>query len=185
MTQQMPNPFDLYAEAVKSTRVLIGGVKPSQLGDATPCSEWNVKALVDHLVGGAGFFAASLEGVAPQPPSSGGSAQAAYDEVTGRVLAAAQKPGVLDKSYQTPFGEMPGHAFMFGAFMDTVIHGWDLARATGQNTRLNDQHAEILYQAFAPQMDGMRQAGVFGPPVQVLPNASTQDKLLGMMGRKP
>ncbi|MCI0440327.1 MAG: TIGR03086 family metal-binding protein [Chloroflexi bacterium] len=182
--QQMPNPVELYSEAVKKTRVIIGGVKPEQLKGSTPCKEWDVKALIDHLVGGAGFFAASLEGAEPQPPS-GGRAQAAYDEATSRVLAAAKKPGVLDKSYKTPFGQMPGYAFMMGAFMDTVIHGWDLAKATGQDAKLNDKHAAIIHQAFAPQMDGMRKAGVFGPPVEVPANASVQDKLLGMMGRKP
>jgi uncharacterized protein (TIGR03086 family) len=183
--QQMPNPVELYAEAVKKTRSIIGGVKPEQLNSSTPCSEWNVKALIDHLVGGAGFFAASLEGTEPQPPSFSAGAQAAYDEMTGKVLAAASKPGTLDKSYKTPFGEMPGSAFMFGAFMDTVIHGWDLAKATGQDTSMNEGHVAVISGAFAPQMDGMRQAGAFGPAVQVAANASAQDKLIGMMGRKP
>ena len=106
-------------------------------------------------------------------------------EVDPKVLAAAQRPGAMEKKYDTPFGEMSGGEFMFGAFMDNVVHGWDLAKATGQNTDLNEAHSQIVHGAFAPMMDGMRQGGAFGPEVAVADEASIQNKLLGMMGRQP
>ncbi len=74
---------------------------------------------------------------------------------------------------------------MMGSFMDTLIHTWDLAKATGQNTDMDPALAEACYTAFAPQIDGYRGPETFGPEVTVPEDASIQDKLLGIMGRKP
>ena len=183
--QSMPNPVELFGEAVKNTRQIIANVKPDQMGGSTPCSEWDVKALIDHIIGGTMFFAGTLAGEEPGQPSSDGSPADIYQAGTEKVLAGAQAPGAMDKKYDTPFGEMSGGEFMFGAFMDNVVHGWDLAKATGQNTDLNEAHAQVIFGAFAPMMDGMRQGGAFGPEVAVNDDASIQNKLLGMMGRQP
>ncbi len=186
MTQQsMPNPVELFGEVVKNTRQIIANVRPDQLSVSTPCSEWDVKALIDHIVGGTMFFAGTLAGEEPGQPSGDGNPADIYQSGTAKVLEAAQKPGTMEKKYQTPFGEMSGGEFMFGAFMDNLVHGWDLAKATGQNTDLNEAHAQVCFQAFAPMMDGMRQGGAFGPEVSVPDNASIQHKMLGMMGRQP
>ena len=84
MTQQeMPNPIDLYSAAIKGTRQIIGGVQSSQLGDSTPCSEWNVQALMDHLIGGTGMIWGSLAGAAPETPQ-GNSPGAAFDAGTAK-----------------------------------------------------------------------------------------------------
>lgn len=186
MTEQaMPNPVELYQSAVESTSSIIAGVTPDQMGSSTPCSEWNVQALVEHLVGGASYFAASLAGEEPKPPSDGGSPADAFNSLAKKVIAEAGKPGVMEKQYDTPMGNMSGGEFMFGAFMDTFVHGWDLAKATGQNTSLNGDFAGIIYQGMGPMMDGMRQGGAFGGAVSVSDDASIQDKMLGMLGRQP
>ena len=186
MTEQsMPNPVELYGEVVKNTKQIITNVRPDQTGASTPCSEWDVKALIDHMIGGTLFFAGMFAGKEPEKPSGNGDLADIYQSGTEKVLEGAQKPGALEKSYQTPFGEMSGGEFMYGAFMDNLVHGWDLAKATGQNTDLSEAHAQVCYQAFAPMMDGFRQAGAFGPEVSVPDNASIQHKMLGMMGRQP
>ena len=185
MTEQaMPNPVELFGEAVKTTAQIIANVKPDQMSASTPCSEWDVKALMDHVIGGTMFFAGTLAGEEPGSPGDGNPADI-YKSGTDRVLDEAQKPGKMEAKYETPFGEMSGGEFMFGAFMDNVVHGWDLAKATGQNTAISEAHAQIIFGAFAPMMDGMRQGGAFGPEVSVPDGASAQDKLLGMMGRQP
>ena len=131
------------------------------------------------------FFAGTLAGEEPGQPSGDGNPADIYQAGKDKVLEAAQKPGAMEKKYQTPFGEMSGGEFMLGAFMDNLVHGWDLAKATGQNTELNENHAQTVFQAFAPMMAGTRQGGAFGPEVSVPDNASIQHKLLGMMGRQP
>ena len=182
--QSVPNPVELYGEAAKNTRQIIANVRSDQTSGSTPCSDWNVKGLIDHILEGTMFFAGTLAGEKPKNPSGDGNPADIYQAATDKVLEAAQKPGTMDKKYQTPFGEMSGGEFMFGAFMDNLVHGWDLAKATGQNTDLNENHAQIVFQAFSPMMDGMRQGGAFGPEVSVPDNAGIQQKLLGMMGRQ-
>ena len=186
MTEQaMPNPVKLYETATKATQQLIASVKPDQLESATPCSEWDVKAIIDHLIGGAAFFSASLAGEEPSGPPQADSPAEAYGILTSKVVEVASIPSNLERRVPTPFGEMSGGEVIFGAFMDTVVHGWDLAKATGQDTSLNADHVEIISQAFGPQMDGLRQGGAFGPEVLVGSEVSSQDKLLSMMGRQP
>ena len=185
MTQkEMPNPIDLYGAASKRTSEIIAGVKSSQLGDSTPCSEWNVQTLIEHLVGGTGMASGSLSGAGPEAPLQGTSHAAAFDAGAAKVLDSAKAPGVLDKTIASPMGDMPGGQFLAAFFMDTLIHGWDLAKATGQNTHLPEDLAETCYAMFGPMADEWRKSGVFGPRVEVAENASAQVKLLGSLGRK-
>ena len=80
---------------------------------------------------------------------------------------------------------MPGADFAKILAMDNLIHGWDLAKATGQSTDLPSDLVDIIYADFEPQMDGLRQGDSFGPEVPQPQGAGAQDKLIGMMGRQP
>ena len=185
MTQQeMPNPIDLYGAAARGASEIIAGVKSSQLGDSTPCSEWNVQTLIEHLVGGTGMASGSLSGAGPEAPPQGTSHAAAFDAGAAKVLDSAKAPGAMDRTIPSPIGDMPGGQFLAAFFMDTLIHGWDLAKATGQNTHLPEDLAETCYAMFGPSADEMRKSGVFGPRVEVADDASTQVKLLGALGRR-
>ncbi len=184
MTQQeMPNPIDLYSAAVKGTREIIGGVQSSQLGHSTPCSEWNVQALMDHIVGGTGMVWGSLAGAAAETPQ-GSSPVAAFDAGAAKALDAAKVPGALEKTVQSPLGGMPGGQLLSAFFMETLVHGWDLAKATGQKTDMPADLAETCYAMFGPMADEWRKSGVFGPRVEVAEDASAQVKLLGALGRR-
>lgn len=185
MTQSgMPNPVELYQAAVNRAKPVIAGVKTSQLSDTTPCEKWNVQDLLDHLAGGPAFtlglLTASQPGSAPEHPGAED-----FQAHATKVAEVAKAPGALEREIDTPFGRMPGAALMMGAFMDTLVHTWDLAKATSQNTAMDPHLAEACYAAFAPQMGGLRGGDNFGTEVKVPENASTQDKLLGVMGRQP
>ena len=108
---------------------------------------------------------------------------AAYDAGVSSVLEAASKPGLLEGSLTAPFGEMPGGAFLMSGFMDTMVHGWDLAKATNQDTALDPSLVGVCYVAFNGQTHGLRQGGATGPEVSVADSGSTQEKLLGILGR--
>ncbi len=177
------HPADLFAAAAQKTQSVIAGVKADQLNESTPCSDWNVQALLDHLVGGTGFFAATLTGGSPETPA-GDSPAAAYAAGAAKTVEAG-KAIPLEQKVDSPFGNIPAGEFMYATFMDTVVHGWDLAKATGQDTTFSEEHAKLIHDAFAPNMDGLRQSGAFGPAVAVPDSASTQDKLIAMMGRQP
>lgn len=196
MTQQaMPNPIELYAQATSQVSKIVSGIQQNQVDAATPCREWNVRALLGHLIGGAENFARTIVSgdVIVNSTDSSQSADAdvtslaqAYQTAVASALQAARVPDALEKKIAIPGGEMTAGQFLAANFMDHFIHGWDLAKATGQDTSLDPQMAEACYQMFVPGMtDVGRQHGLFGPVVAVPDNASTQDKLLGYTGRQP
>ena len=100
------------------------------------------------------------------------------------MLDAAKAPGALEKTVPSPLGDMPGGQLLGAFFMDTLIHGWDLATATGQSTEMPADLAETCFAMFGPMADEIRKSGAFGPRVEVADDASTQVKLLGALGRK-
>ena len=118
---------------------MLAAVSKEQLDDTTPCAAWSVSDLINHIVGGQFFFEACVKG---DPPASGETNFAAtdfvsaFDEGSQRCLAAFRAPGIMEKVLTLPFGQRPGSAFLGIAATDTFTHGWDLARATGQNTDL-------------------------------------------------
>ena len=196
MTQQdMPNPVELFEKATNRVSEVVSGIKQDQISASTPCSEWDIRALLGHLIGGAENFAKVLSGTDPTLNSTSSSQSAdadaaslskAYKSAVAGALQAAKAPGALEKKVATPIGEMAGGEFLAANFMDHMVHGWDLAKATGQDTKLDPQLAEACYQMFVPGMADMgREHGVFGAVVLVPDSASTQDKLLAYMGRQP
>ena len=70
-------------------------------------------------------------------------------------------------------------------FLDIVIHKWDLAKGTNQDTSIDSSLAKVSYAALSHAIEGARQSGAIGPEVQVPMSASIQDKLLGLSGRQP
>lgn len=192
MTQQaMPNPVELFQKATSGLNQVLSGIKPDQIDAQTPCREWKVSGLLEHVTGGAAHLSASMSGGAGQagPPASGsGLAQlaAGYRSAVAQVLAKAASPGALEAQVVTPAGEMSAAQFMGILALDHLVHTWDLAKATGQNTRLDPALTETCYGMFVPGLiDIARPHGAFGPPVPVPEGASTQDKLLGYTGRQP
>src|SRR4029077_16644711 len=118
-----------------------------QLDDPTPCASWKVRDLINHLVGGSYFFAASTNGEPSgddAPDVASGDFRAAYDDGSAQAIAAFGAPGALERTVTVPFGQFPGAAWMALASTDTLPHAWDLAKATGQSTDLAPQLAEQL-----------------------------------------
>lgn len=177
-------------QAIASTRSVLSAVSKEQLDDATPCAKWKVSDLINHIVGGQYFFASCAEGVPPasgEADFSGGDFVAAFDEGARRSVAAFQAEGVLEKTLNLPFGPMPGGAFMGLAATDTFTHGWDLARATGQNTDLApDLAAQLLAQSRLAIQPAFRseEGTVFGPEQSAPPDASNADQLAAFLGRR-
>ncbi len=176
-------------QAIASTRAVLTGVSKSQLGDTTPCAAWKVSDLINHIVGGQYFFESCTKG-APAGRDTDFSATdfvSAFDEASQQCLAAFRADGIQEKLLTLPFGQMPGSAFMGIAATDTLTHGWDLAKATGQNTDLAPELAaqllagakQFIQPAFRTQ-DG----AVFGPEQTAPAGASNADQLAAFLGRK-
>ena len=123
--QQMPNLVELYEGTTEHVHRILSGIKQDQAKSPTPCSEWDVSALIDHLVGGEEIAAGCLSGNPPNIPfgasasSSSGESDLTklakiYKELASKALSAAKSPGALGGKVVTPIGEMPGGMFLGG-----------------------------------------------------------------------
>ena len=194
MAQGTPNPIELYEAAVQKMTPIVAGIRSDQLGGDTPCSEWNVQALLMHNIKVAQFVhqlvtgsaqASVMDAMAVSGPLPSEGAEAAFVSGTNQALQALKAAGALDKMV-SPFGEpIPLGSFLMMPFADLVIHKWDLAKATGQDISIDAGLTEAAYHPVSHSVEAARQGGFFGPEVQVPISASVQDKLLGMSGRKP
>ena len=178
-------------QAIQSTRSVLEGVKRDQLASPTPCKSWTVSQLVDHIVGGQYFFAAAINGEplgGEQRTFADGDFLAEFDKGSAACLAAFGSPDAMDRTVKMPFGDMPGSRFVGLATTDTFVHGWDLAKATGQTDRLDPELAEAGYgiavAILQPQFRN-DEGDPFAPLVAVSDAAPIYDRLAGFAGRTP
>ena len=137
---------ETFERAVGVAKQVLAGVSAEQLDQPTPCATWDVRALINHIVAGSYWFAASTEaGQAPagdeRPDFASGDFVASYQDGSSKALAAFGAPGALEKTVKLPFGEYQGAGFMGLATIDTFTHSWDLAKATGQPADLDPELA--------------------------------------------
>lgn len=184
---------DDLAAAFASTREIMLKVTPAQYDAPTPCASWDVRALINHIIEASHYFAATARAGAPPERNEQDftvvDPVAAYDAGISATLQAFAAPDVGIKEIVLPFATMPGAAFARIATVDTFAHGWDLAKATGQNTDLAPGLAEeLLAGARLTLTDALRGedgASPFGPEVEVPESASAADRLAGFLGRNP
>jgi uncharacterized protein (TIGR03086 family) len=180
-----PDPVALYRAATDRATEVIEAVKPQQLASRTPCSEWDIQQLIDHLASGAEYLVAAVEDREPAQQSNVTAAE--YRRSVDAVLEALERPGATERICTSPLGfQWPVSQAVAGTFMDVLIHTWDLARATGQDEKLDPDLVDACTAMFLPEMpERGRAAGIVGPAVEVGEDATAQDRLLAAMGRHP
>jgi len=179
------DPIVLFDRATTRAADVMGCVRPGQLTDPTPCTRWTVQDLVEHMVGSTDYLLGATGAVVIAR-----AAPATVDDYRAgvtRVLDALQRPGAVERRCASPLGfEWSIAEATAGTFMDNLVHTWDLAVATGQDRRLDDDLVEACVALFLPEMpERGRAAGIVGPAVVVAPDATPPDRLLAAMGRRP
>jgi uncharacterized protein (TIGR03086 family) len=163
---------------------VVAGVRPDQLDLPTPAGTFTVRGVLEHMVGGATVFTAAFRGEAPAEPDLS-DPLAAFRPALGGLLDAIKAPGALEKTIESPFGEVTGEFFARYLVIDGLVHGWDIATATGQPY---DPPAELVAEAdgFAHQViDQFRDGEAFGAAVEPAPDATPIEKLAAYTGRQP
>lgn len=187
-----PAPTDDLAHALDAAGTLVAGVRADQWDRPTPCPDWDVRALVTHLVLGHRLFAGVLTGGAPvdngalAPTASGAldpDPVAAHREAAELLLTAFGRPGVLETVVEVPFGAVPGAVAASLRTVETLVHGDDLARATGQHTAFADGVAERALAFTAAALPTVPPGGPFAPPRPVADDAPPMDRLVALLGR--
>jgi uncharacterized protein (TIGR03086 family) len=174
--------------ALTATETVVAGIGPDQWAAPTPCTELDVRGVLNHLVRGNVLFAAVIRDE-PRPEQGtdhlGGDPLAAYQRAAGRLREAFCAPGVLDSLYAAPFGTGPGAVLAHVRVVEVLAHGWDLARATGQSGSFPDDVAERalagIRRALAERPQGP--GAPFAAEVAVPPDAPAVDRLAGFLGR--
>lgn len=172
--------LDLYERASTWTTDKVRGAR-GELDAATPCDAWDVRTLLNHMLDTQQYFLASARGEAASFPAShppeilSSDPVADFERGRAEILAAFAEPDVQEKT---------GPALGI-AFSDQLLHGWDLARATQQDTTMPDGLAQVAYETIHGQLTDEQREGVFKPEVDVAADASAQQKLLAYTGRDP
>ncbi|WP_196442708.1 TIGR03086 family metal-binding protein [Planomonospora sp. ID67723] len=171
---------EMLSRAADRTVNVVRGIRDDQLGLPTPCIEYDVRTLVGHLSWVALLFEA-LARKEPMPPEDN-EPDACESRVRGMVSAWSHQEAFEGES---PTMGLPMTVVFQMALGDLVFHGWDLARATGQDYEVDTETAEAMA-VYAEQMAPMaRQNGVFGDEVAVAADAPPFDRALGLSGRDP
>jgi uncharacterized protein (TIGR03086 family) len=178
------DPIDMYRRATDGAVAVMRAVTPEQLTLPTPCTEWSVQDLIDHMTGSTAYLRAALAGQAPSPPVA--SSLSEFSEGAAAVLSGLAGPGAFERVCMSPLGFewTISHAVM-GTIMDMLIHTWDLATATGQSIALDPALVAMCVDVFLPEMpERGRESGLVGAVVPVPADAPATAQLLGAMGRR-
>lgn len=169
-------------------------VRADQWALATPCTEWTVRDLANHLVAGnemtaqllAGAdAAAAMEGL--HGDHLGADPVAAWERSSVGEMAAFAEPGALDRTVHHPVGDISGETLLGYRTIDNLLHAWDLARATGGDETLDPDAVAVAWVDLEPMAPIIASVGIFGtgPSGTVDADAPLHTRLLDLSGRRP
>jgi uncharacterized protein (TIGR03086 family) len=197
MTAPNPHtaPLDLLARALDATGALVEGVSAEQWQQPTVCTGWTVRDLLSHVVAGNRVFTGLLRGEPFPTPEQlqqlrdtdqlGDDPVATYHAVGAVMQDAFAEPGVLERPCASPFGALPGAGLLHIRVTELLVHGWDIAQATGQPADLPDDVVAIELSFARAQFAGRPSGGTrFGPPQPVAGDAPAIDQLVALLGRE-
>jgi len=172
--------LDLYERASEWTVSKVAGAA-GRLDATTPCDGWDVRTLMNHMLDTQKYFATTARGGEASPPSPtppdllGEDPVEDFERARAATISAFGAPGVIERTG-------PSLGIAFG---DQLLHGWDLAMATGQNATMPEGLPEAAYQMIHGRFTEDQRKGVFKPEIPTAGDASAEDKLLAYTGRDP
>ena len=165
---------------------VVSQIDADQLDQPTPCTQLTVRGVLEHMIAGATSFAAAFRGE-PTPATDGRDVTdpvAVFGRAMATLADAMHSPGALHRTIAAPFGEVSGDAFARFVVLDGLVHGWDLATATGQTyeppAALVDAVDAFAREAIVPSM---READMFAAPVEAPSDATPIVRLVAFTGR--
>lgn len=173
---------------VPALEATVDRIQGMQLHDPTPCSEFTVHDVINHMIVGGGTFAYMFRGERPpelSPPAVYGWVPTKeFREAMDDLVDAVRSPGAMARPIASPVGEVSGDAFARFVAVDGLLHGWDLATATGQTFDVPDDVVaavdDFARAAITPEL---RTNGMFAPPVAPPSGASRLERLAAFSGR--
>lgn len=182
---------ELHRRAVELFGRHVHAVGGDQWSSATPNREWDVHALVNHLVYEnrwtppifAGKTVAEV-GDEFEGDLLGDDPVRAWDDAAAAALEAVSEPGAMQRTVHLSFGDVPGREYAMQLLADHLIHAWDLARAIGADDTLDAELVDAVAEWYVDREEMYRQGGAVGDRVPVGDDADPQTRLLAAFGRK-
>ena len=177
----MSDVSDRYQRVAEGFETRLSAVKPDQLALPTPCSEWDLDGLIAHVIATHGRV---LTAATETPPEWSGDVLEQWSAARAAIAGALQDPACASKVVGGLFGEQPFEQLV-GRLLcaDTLFHTWDLARATGQDERLDPEAVAKAMEFLEPIDEAIRRPGGFAAKVAPPADADAQTRLLNFGGR--
>jgi uncharacterized protein (TIGR03086 family) len=172
---------DRYQDAADGFTARLDAVADDQWDNPTPCTDWNVRQLVDHVIEIQGQIP---EGLGSSVPDGDGT-QERWNRVRKAAIAALRQPGVFERTMPGRAGDVPVEMALLPRLSDLILHTWDLARATGGDEHVDADSAAVVLEFLKPNDEILRSSGTFGPKVDPPPGADAAVELLCFSGRRP
>ncbi len=186
----MAELLSLHERGLNNFSKLIANVRSDQWTDPTPCSEWNVHDLVNHIVYENVWVPPLFEGktiaeVGDQYDGDllGDDPQGAWENASSVARATVNAPGAMDAICHLSYGDLPGSSYLRDLTLDLIIHGWDLAKATGQDTTIDPESLQWADETVQPSLESFQSSGYFGTPQAGVSSDDQQTRLLAQLGR--
>jgi uncharacterized protein (TIGR03086 family) len=185
-----PDLQELFRRSVGSFGERVHAIRDDQWTGATPCTEWDVRVLVGHLVTEVAWVGPLVGGKSVADVGdelsgdlTGDDPKGSWDRYSGEATSAVAEDGAMERTVRLTSRELPAADYTFEVFMDLLIHGWDLARAIGAPEVLDPESVDVVYAKMKPNEEALKASGVFGPEVTPPADADAQTRLLAIFGR--
>ncbi len=182
----------LHGRALRQAGEVVAGVRPEQMHDPTPCAQWDVHTVINHIIGGNYMYAEiaagrSVDMSPPHPDLVGEDAAASYESSRAALASSIAAQGALQRMWALPFAEVPGPVGRNIHLLELVAHTWDVARATGQLDRLDPELADAAHGVATMAVPQARseEGHPFGPEREAADGAGPYDRMAAFLGRTP
>jgi uncharacterized protein (TIGR03086 family) len=188
----MDKTLEWHGRALEEFGRRVHQVRPDQWSCATPCSDWQVRGLVNHLVVEQLWVPPLMAGQTVGEVGDrldgdqlGDDPVRAWDEAAAAAHAAFAADGAMEATVHLSYADRPGREYCMEMIFDAVVHAWDLARALEVDEKLDPELVEQVYAMAESQGDVLVGSGLFGAAVPVPDGADQQTRLIGLTGRTP
>jgi uncharacterized protein (TIGR03086 family) len=154
------------------------------LGPASPCTEWDARGVVEHVIGFHDVMLLNPFDAKPERPRDDPAARWAL--TAEAIFDTLPRPGVLDGEVEVPgMGRRPLDRLLVSLTTDVLVHTWDLGRAVGEDPVLDPELCRAAYETAVRHEEAIRSSGMFGPAVSVPDDADVRTRMLAFFGRDP
>ena len=183
-------PKTFFKNAIDKTSGIVPCVSNDKFNLSTPCSDWDLKQLLNHLVNELLWVPELLDGKTIEEVGSkldgdlvGSDFAEAWESATKAAIKAVEACD-LQMIVHLSYGDMPAEHYVKEMASDVLIHGWDVAQSVQCSMIMGDDLAEQAYRQLEPHIQDYRDGGFVGPEIDVPTDADMQTKLLAIVGRK-